>query len=1068
MSHNYILSIYKDSRGYIWIFTREGLSRYDGYTFKNYYEDKSDSTKFWGDDGGTIAEDNNGNLWVLTDKCLNKLDYSSDKIYHYHLVYNGDTLRKDHFIIKDSLLWLGSGEGIYSWNIYTQKIKAFKHDPQNPNSPLSGGIMDCILSKDNKIWFTSWGNGISSFDIGSEKFTHFTAAQHGMFTDPVFSLTEDNEGNIWACTLLSGKIAKLDIKSQKVRIYTNKDFNRRDPTFLKALNLRSDDLGNIWIATFTNGLLKFNPKSETYSLYQKEIGNSSSLSENIVKYIYPDREGILWVGFLNSGINYTPYKDEQVRTLNLNSANKEKIKINYLLRDYYNTLLLATSKGLFKYSQRSGFERIMFRGIPHNISYKSIAQLSPSLYLINTDTIHFTWDKLNGKTSIITDQFFEKWEKSGSFKDDNGNFFKYNRGILTVQKKGETSEKVVYKTDSTIKLRLFDHYHFFPFVELNDAIYIILDKAVLKVQKKDFTCKQVYTLPDEINSISYFGVFENKLRIISYGNFYSLDIKTWKLEKEIISFIKRKEIVAAVLYLGDNKFCISTFRGIFIYDHDKKSYYRPNAINEDNLNPDILFPYENGVLIEINGGLASFQPHNFVNRPILQSPVVLTDFYLFNKGISISPNGILKKNITNSDSIELSHKESVFSFEISLLNYYNSHKNNYAYKLEGFDKDWNYIGTRKVATYTNIPPGTYTFLFKGKGESSSWSNEGKLVVIIHPAFWQTWWFYLLVFAFIVVLTYIYIKIREARLRAQKKVLEKQVMLRTKEIVEKNNEILAQNEEILSINEEIEAQREKLQEVYEEVTDNIQTAKRIQESILPKEETIKQYLPEHFILFRPKDIVSGDFYWFFTKFDKIYIAAVDCTGHGVSGAFMSLIGKCLLDQIIIEDPSATAGQILNSLSKLLVRTLQQDLEDAVSKDGMDIALCIIDKEDGTIQFSGANNPLIIKTPDQIQTIKGDPMGIGLLRGKPAEGFTNHIVTIDPTHSYYIFSDGYVSQFGGESGVDKYKISRFRDMIENLTAEDSGAQKMYFENMLDQWQGKTDQTDDILVIGFEITD
>ena len=303
-----------------------------------------------------------------------------------------------------------------------------------------------------------------------------------------------------------------------------------------------------------------------------------------------------------------------------------------------------------------------------------------------------------------------------------------------------------------------------------------------------------------------------------------------------------------------------------------------------------------------------------------------------------------------------------------------------------------------------------------------------------------------------------IKIRVRVIKLRKERLERMVKQRTLEIVEKNNEIMAQNEEI-------EAQNEKLAELFDELTQNIETAKRLQQSALPLSETIANFIPEHFILYRPKDIVSGDFYWFHEKFGKLYLAAIDCTGHGVSGAFMSLIGKSLLDKIIVENPTYQAGEILNELSASLVRALNQDREESFSKEGMDIALCIIDKEEEMIQFAGANNPLFIKNGNELEVIKGDAFGIGLLKGKAASGFTSHNISIKPNDIFYIFSDGYFSQFGGGSGEEKLKIARFKEVIMGLGNIPLQHHKEELEQYLEKWQRSTGQTDDILVIGFK---
>lgn len=297
-----------------------------------------------------------------------------------------------------------------------------------------------------------------------------------------------------------------------------------------------------------------------------------------------------------------------------------------------------------------------------------------------------------------------------------------------------------------------------------------------------------------------------------------------------------------------------------------------------------------------------------------------------------------------------------------------------------------------------------------------------------------------------------------RIKKKKIELEKTVKERTQEIIAKNEEIIAQKEEILR-------QQAKITEFYSEVTQSIHTAQRIQQSFLPPESFIKKYLPSFFSIYIPKDIVSGDFYWMHVKYDKIYLAAVDCTGHGVAGAFMSIIGGNLLKQIVIENATYNASEILKQLSIEVVNTLHQNMEDSITSDGMDMSLCIIDTDNGLLQFAGANNPLYVVNNGELTQIQGDKIGIGILKGKTNLNFTNHVIELKAEDRYFIFSDGFASQFGGDNGEEKFKYTRFRDLIaksSHLSIED---QKKEIITELQKWRQNVEQTDDIMLLGFE---
>jgi len=261
----------------------------------------------------------------------------------------------------------------------------------------------------------------------------------------------------------------------------------------------------------------------------------------------------------------------------------------------------------------------------------------------------------------------------------------------------------------------------------------------------------------------------------------------------------------------------------------------------------------------------------------------------------------------------------------------------------------------------------------------------------------------------------------------------------------------------------------LEEKNKKITDSIQYAQIIQNAILPSGKLIVQTFPQHFIIFKPKDVVSGDFYYYAKQGDKHIIAAVDCTGHGVPGAFMSMIGYELLNQIITEKAIVEPAEILTQLHKGIKLVLQQDKEDAKAHDGMDIALCNIDLNKREIQFSGAHRPLYIinsKKEIVLREINPDRFGIGgLMKVNPK--FTNHELKIDDYDTIYLFSDGFADQFGGPK-ERKFMTRQFKDFlcsVQDLTMDE---QHKVIEQELNTWQGDLEQTDDILVMGIRFAE
>jgi serine phosphatase RsbU (regulator of sigma subunit) len=282
------------------------------------------------------------------------------------------------------------------------------------------------------------------------------------------------------------------------------------------------------------------------------------------------------------------------------------------------------------------------------------------------------------------------------------------------------------------------------------------------------------------------------------------------------------------------------------------------------------------------------------------------------------------------------------------------------------------------------------------------------------------------------------------LRENERVLEAKVIERTEEVVRQK--------------EEIERQSGKLEVLYKHVTDSIRYAKRLQDAILPPARFVKELLPDSFVLFKPKDIVSGDFYWLNKKSGRVLVAAVDCTGHGVPGAFMSLLGNNMLNQVVKENELLSAGDVLNKLNSLAAATISQKSEDGAIRDGMDLTLCILD-------YAGANNPLYYFRDGKYNEVKADKFPIGYY-SEEAKSFVSHRMDIRKGDIFYIFSDGYSDQFGGPKGK-KFMVNQFRSMLARIHNLPMNEQKEILNQTIETWKGGLEQVDDILVIGFRIS-
>lgn len=297
----------------------------------------------------------------------------------------------------------------------------------------------------------------------------------------------------------------------------------------------------------------------------------------------------------------------------------------------------------------------------------------------------------------------------------------------------------------------------------------------------------------------------------------------------------------------------------------------------------------------------------------------------------------------------------------------------------------------------------------------------------------------------------------ALLKMRKDLNENEKMLEAK-VVERTEEVVRQKEEIQN-------QNQTLGVLYKHVTDSIRYAKRIQEAILPPGHMVKKLLPNAFVLFKPKDIVSGDFYWMAEKNGKTLFAAVDCTGHGVPGAFMSIVGYNLLRHVVTNTDQTEPAAILDELNKGVSETLHQSSEDGSSKDGMDICLCSLDHRTLELQFAGAFNPLYLIRDGELKEIKGNKFPIGFFMGEEKKKFTNHIIQLQKGDCFYICSDGYADQFGGPRGK-KFMANKFRHLLLEIHSFPIQEQKIKLDQAIEAWRGTQEQVDDILVMGVKV--
>ncbi len=390
-------------------------------------------------------------------------------------------------------------------------------------------------------------------------------------------------------------------------------------------------------------------------------------------------------------------------------------------------------------------------------------------------------------------------------------------------------------------------------------------------------------------------------------------------------------------------------------------------------------------------------------------------------------------NLTN---IVFKRGANIFNFDIVAPGYLKQNTTQYQYTISKLMTDWSPWSVQTKYNLIVSAPGEYTLQVRAK---DLWGNIGKLETVkftIKAPFTKTTVFYLLCGSVIFLLLIIIVRFRESQLHKKNLILEEKVRERTAEI---------------------ETQKE-------EITSSIEYASRIQRAMLPVNDHFKACFSDYFVIFRPRDIVSGDFYWIGEVDKRVFFTVADCTGHGVPGAFMSTLGISALNEIITNNTSLHANTVLNLLREKIKTSLHQTGKEGEAADGMDISFCVLNKLRKTLQFSGANNSLFIFQNGELKEYKGDRMPIGIYYGEEYS-FTNYEIICKKGDTVYIFSDGYTDQFGGREG-SKYKKSNLRKLLSGIYYRPMAEQHQIIENELENWKGTIDQVDDITMIGVRI--
>jgi ligand-binding sensor domain-containing protein/signal transduction histidine kinase len=809
LSQSTVQAIVKDQHGFMWFGTQDGLNRYDGYNFKIYRHKPKDPTSLRKSYIRTLYVDRQKNLWVGTaNGGLSLYDQQHDAFIHYKESsgnFNGLSQKSVSAIYEDrqNNFWVGTYWKLNLLDRKTGKITQFANNPDDTNSLSNDGIT-CI-SEDSKgnLWIGT-SNGLNILDRRTKKCKRFfhTNDPSSISDNEIKVIYEDNLGRLWIGT--GNGLNRYDHASGKFSRFNN---NPADATSIGHNQVSAiEDAGNgkLWIGT-RESLDHYDPDKNVFSHYRSNAKIPTTLSKNgcITSLLYDN--GILWAGTFQAGINKYDESLTYFDTYRNNPYDSLTLSFNIVTSMAENPdgdIWIATGGGALNLWKRNSGRFIRFAPNPTNKNSLSNWGL---LCLYQGKKNKYLWigsygsciDRYDPVTGIF--RHYTKGDGPGQLNNDavyailedsRGNIWMgTNGGGVNVLDQGTgIITKYIYDPDNNNSIGGDYVRSFFEDRKGNIWVGSTGGISVFDTTTRSFSNYNSNNLDmesDVINSI--FQDSKGNMWIgTASGGLSQLDPATKKLVTYTTYDGLPDNTINSIIEDQKGYLWISTNNGISRFDPVKKVFKNSNLDNGIQSNE-----FSQGAGIRTSkgeilfGGVNGFNvvdPNNLVENKKIP-PVVITDFKLFNKPVTVGEkNSPLKENISMTKDITLSYDQSIITFEFAALGFTTPYKNEYAYMLEGFDRDWNYSGSNNKATYTNLNPGSYTFKVKGSNNDGKWNELGtSLQLTITPPFWQTWWFKSLAVILLLAVVLSIFRYRVRAIHAQKLLLEKQVLERTQSL-----------------------------------------------------------------------------------------------------------------------------------------------------------------------------------------------------------------------------------------------------------------------------------------------
>lgn len=921
----------------------------------------------------------------------------------------------------------------------------------NSSNLFKGETINSIeFDKKKNLLVSDWSNGIAEIKFDFINNTGFYANYFDFDSiiadikniDRFVNIHKDDEGNLYLATDGFGFL-KVPIDKN-----TNEnDYSKNNIVWLSngqgffgsnPLCFKQDKFQNLWVGTLNDGLVAVNNKSSL------SYGQKSGLEEEKVISIYKSSDSSIWSGTYGGGA--FKFKNKKFIRSFWEQGISESIIKSITEDDFGNILLGTTGGGISIISKENTQKQLQVTKViseTNNLSSNYVAYL----YKASSGAIWVGYQSGSKIDRIILNKDLSFTITSFPIT----NLLSFNVSCLT-----EDDDENIWITS-------------------NEGVWKLTPKTGY-VNNEYAIFKNIQTIVKDWNGNMWLGssdvgaiILKNKLKVRYFekgqGNvFEKVSVKDGISSNCINTILLDKDVVWFISNNGINELKIDTYLNKITAI---KSYNKGQGFaSYDNKPNTATFDDEDFIWIGSVEGLTQYQNVNEGEKNVNQNQfsVYINNILIENKSIDWTDSSLFVSGDYSSlsfegyynwykipNNLQLDYTHNTIQFNLNTDNIAEQKQMNYSYKLIGYDKDWIQLFNFNEITYRNLPDGEYSLVIKASlSNDFSNSKEYTYHFSVTPPFWKAKTFYVLIILGVLTFLYFFVINREKRLKREKLKLELEVKARTSEIENKKREIELQNVLIQGINNDL--------------TDSIKYAKRIQQTILPNTGVLLDYFADNFLFYKPRNIVSGDYYWIKELNGLIYIAVVDCTGHGVPGAFMSLISSSILNESIDKNISQyNPVKMLEYLRQEITIRLRQNSNDQIN-DGLDISLICYDKEKSTIQYVNANRPLYIISNDELITLASENVNIGGYADFDSV-IPTKTISIKKDDLLFLFTDGITDQFGGDRNK-KYNPARLRQFLLMNNHLPLSELKEKLINEISEWQGSYEQTDDILLIGLKI--